>query len=121
METQTCGQGLAENSLLPAKLGELTDSVAEILEIHMGALDLRDNDSRREHEAYRELAREHRKIAAALKETARHMAGYRDLPMGAHDRNMMSSPKAVAAFENFAKLEDELVALLRLRVMGRKG
>jgi hypothetical protein len=121
METpQTCGQGLAENSLLPAKLAELTDSTAEILEIHMGALDLRDNDSRREHEAYRELAQENRKTAAALKETARRMAGYRDLPMGAHDMSVMSSPKAVAAFENFVKLEDELVALLRLRVMRRK-
>jgi hypothetical protein len=121
METrQTCGQGLAENSVLPAKLGELTDSMAAILEIHMGALDLRDNDSRREHEAYRELARENRKTAAALQETARRMAGYRDLPMGAHDMSVMSSPRAVAAFQNFVKLEDELVALLRLTVMGEK-
>jgi hypothetical protein len=130
METPpTCGQGLAENSVLPAKLGELTDSMAEILEIHVGALDLRDNDSRREHEAYRELAQEHRKTAAALRETARRMAGYRDLPMGAHDMGVMSSPRAVAAFENFVKLEEELAALLRRRLesdramlaeMGRK-
>ena len=122
METpQTCGQGLAENSVLPAKLGELTDSMAEILEIHMGALDLQDNASRLEHEAYRELALEQRKTAGALKETARRMAGYRDLPMGAHDASVMSSPRAVAAFENFVKLEEELVALLQQRVMGEKG
>ena len=122
METpQTCGQGLAENSALPAKLGELNNSMAEILEIHMGALDLQDNASRLEHEAYRELALEQRKSAGALKETARRMAGYRDLPMGAHDMSVMSSSKAVAAFENFVKLEEELVALLRHRVMGRKG
>jgi hypothetical protein len=121
METpQTCGQGLAENSVLPAKLGELTDSMAEILEIHMGALDLQDNASRLEHEAYRELALEQRKTAGALKETARRMAGYRDLPMGAHDTSVMSSPRAVAAFENFVKLEEELVALLQHRVMGEK-
>jgi len=32
---RTCGQGLAEHSPLPAKLGELTATVAEILERHM--------------------------------------------------------------------------------------
>jgi hypothetical protein len=90
--------------------------MAEILEIHMGALDLQDNASRLEHEAYRELAREQRKTAAALQETARRMAGYRDLPMGAHDESVMSSPRAVAAFENFVKLEEELVALLQERL-----
>ena len=117
METpQTCGQGLAENSALPAKLGELTNSMAEILEIHMGALDLQDNASRLEHEAYRELALEQRKSAGALKTTARRMAGYRDLPMGAHDMSVMSSPRAVAAFENFVKLEEELVASLQQRL-----
>ena len=117
METpQTCGQGLAENSALPAKLGELTNSMAEILEIHMGALDLQDNASRLEHEAYRELALEQRKSAGALKATARRMAGYRDLPMGAHDMSVMSSPRAVAAFENFVKLEEELVTLVQQRL-----
>ena len=122
METpQTCGQGLAENSVLPAKLSELIDSMAEILEIHMGALDLQDNASRLEHEAYRELAHEQRKTAAALQETARRMAGYRDLPMGAHDESVMSSHKAAAAFERFVKLEEDLVALLRRNVMGGKG
>ena len=117
METpQTCGQGLAENSVLPAKLGELTDSMAEILEIHMGALDLQDNASRLEHEAYRELALEQRKTAGALKETARRMAGYRDLPMGAHDTSVMSSPRAMEAFEKFVRLEDELLAMLQKRL-----
>jgi hypothetical protein len=96
----------------------------------MGALDLEDNDSRREHEAYRELVRDHRRIAAALRETARRMAGYRDLPMGRHDTSVMSSPRAVKAFEKFVKLEEDLMALLQTRVeqdrrmleeMGRAG
>jgi hypothetical protein len=129
-DERTCGQGLAENSVLPAKLGDLTESMAVILEIHMGALDLEDNDSRREHEAYRELVRDHRRIAAALRETARRMAGYRDLPMGRHDTSVMSSPRAVKAFEKFVKLEEDLMALLQTRVeqdrrmleeMGRAG
>ena len=36
----TCGQGLAEHSVLPAKVGELIASLAEILEFHTKALDL---------------------------------------------------------------------------------
>jgi hypothetical protein len=118
METpQTCGQGLAENSVLPAKLGELIGSMAEILEIHMGALDLQDDDSRLEHEAYRELVGEQRRNAAKLAETARRMAGYRDIPMGRHDMSAMSSRKAVEAFENFVKLEEELLLMLEKRLV----
>jgi transposase len=115
-DQQTCGQGLAENSELPAKLGDLTESMAEILEIHMGALDLEDNDSRREHEAYRELVKDHRRIAAALLETARRMAGYRDLPMGRHHTTVMSSRRAVEASEKFVKLEEELLSMLQKRL-----
>ena len=118
METpQTCGQGLAENSVLPAKLSELIGSMAEILEIHMGALDLQDNDSRLEHEAYRELVSEQRRNAAKLGETARRMAGYRDMPMGRHDMRVMSSPRAVETFEKFVKLEEELSAMLQKRLV----
>ncbi|HEX9303216.1 MAG TPA: hypothetical protein VGA31_02075 [Thermoanaerobaculia bacterium] len=115
-DQQTCGKGLAEQSALPGKLGELTDSVAGILEIHMGALDLEDHDSRREHEAYRELARDHRQVAALLREIARRMEGYRDLPMGRHDTSKMASPKAVEAFEKFVNLEEELSSMLERRL-----
>jgi hypothetical protein len=113
---QTCGKGLAEQSALPGRLGDLTESVAGILEIHMGALDLQDDNSRKEYETYRELAGDHRSIAAELRETARRMAGYRDLPMGRHDTSVMSSPRAVEAFEKFVKLEQELMALLQERL-----
>jgi len=39
-EHETCGKGLAAHSSLPAKLGDLTDAVADVLEIHTTALDL---------------------------------------------------------------------------------
>jgi hypothetical protein len=115
-DQQTCGKGLAESSALPAKVGELIGSMAEVLEIHLEALDLHDNDSRREHEAYRELVSDDRRIAARLDETARRMAGYRDLPMGRHHMSAMSSPRAVEALEKFVKLEDELSAMLQSRL-----
>jgi hypothetical protein len=113
---QTCGKGLAEHSVLPAKLGELTVALAENLEIHMNALDLGDESSRKEHDAYVELTKEHRRIAAQLQATANRMAGYRDLPMGRHDQKAMSAPKVREAFEKFVKLEQELLALLQKRV-----
>jgi hypothetical protein len=46
----TCGKGLAEHAVLPAKLGELIVSVAGVLEAHMPALDLTDAPFRSEGE-----------------------------------------------------------------------
>jgi hypothetical protein len=112
----TCGQGLAEHSSLPAKLGELTAAVAATLEVHTQALDLEDERSRGEHGVYLRLVEQHRRTAAALAGTARDMAGQRDLPMGAHDMTVMSSPEAVGAFERVVAAERELLALLRERL-----
>jgi hypothetical protein len=113
---QTCGRGLAEHSALPAKLAELTEALAVILEIHMKALDLTDPVSNKELDAYRQVANEHRDVAAKLHSIASEMAGYRDLPMGRHDPNAMASPAAADAFDRFVKLEEELVALLHQRL-----
>ena len=114
--SRTCGQGLAEHAALPAKLGELTAAVADILEHHMEALDLTDENSKREHDAYRDLARKHRSVANQLQETAMQMAGYRDLPMGRHDMKAMASPEVIEAFEKFVRIEQELLALLQARL-----
>ena len=43
------------------------------------------------------------------------MVGYRDLPMGRHDMEAMSSPKVLTAFQQFVALEQRLAALLRDR------
>jgi hypothetical protein len=112
----TCGQGLAAHSSLPAKLGELTEAVAGILEVHTGALDLGDERSRREREVYLRLVEQHRRTAAGLAATGRDMAAQRDLPMGAHDPTVMSSPEAVEVFERFVTAERELLELLQERL-----
>jgi hypothetical protein len=88
----TCGKGLAEHSALPAKVAELEDALAENLETHQ------------------------KTIAAQLRETARHMAGYRDLPMGRHDERAFADPTLFEAFERFVKVEEELLALLQAAV-----
>jgi hypothetical protein len=112
----TCGKGLAAHAPLPAKLAELTEAVADNLELHMQALDMTDDRSRREYDAYQSLVKAHRGAAWHLQSTASEMAGYRDLPMGRHDEKAMSDPKLGEAFERFVRREEELLALLQKRL-----
>ena len=111
-EQQTCGKGLAENSALPAKLGELISAMAGNLDAHRKALDLTDQNSRTEDDAYEKLLRELRQIAAQLSLTAQQMAEYRDLPMGRHDQEAMIHPRVRNAFEKFVQHKQELMELL---------
>jgi hypothetical protein len=120
VDQPSCGKGLAENSLLPAKLGQLVAAVAENLEMHMNALDLEDHYSKEEYEAYRKLAKEHRIIAARLQAIGDDMAGYRHMPMGRHDHKAMTSPRVVEVFENLVRVEWELLELLQARAKSHK-
>lgn len=116
-EEATCGKGLAENAALPGKLAQLTAALAEVLEVHVKALDLTDENSRKERDAYLELARDHQEVATRLQAIADRMEGYRDLPMGRHDPNAMVSPIARETFEEFVGLEQELLAMLERRLV----
>jgi hypothetical protein len=115
-EVATCGQGLAANATLPAKLGELMASVAHVLETHTKALDLDDQNARREFDAYIELVEQHRRIAADLHALSDQMASYRDLPMAGHDLEALSAPEAVDVFEALVNLEQDLLSLLDQRL-----
>jgi hypothetical protein len=110
---QTCGKGLAENSVLPAKLAELISAMAGNLEAHRQALDLTDQYSQAEYDAYEKLLKELRQTAAQLSVTADEMAGYRDLPMGHHDEKAMMHPRVREAFEQFIQHKQELLELLK--------
>lgn len=112
-EQPTCGKGLAENSVFPAKLGNLISAMAENLAIHTLALDQTDPNSRVEYDAYEKLIAELRQSAAALQVTASEMAGYRDLPMGRHDPVAMTQPEVRTAFEHYVKSKKELLSLLQ--------
>src|SRR5215216_816452 len=109
---QTCGKGLAENSILPAKLGELISAMADNLAAHWKALDLTDQNSRAEDAAYEKLLKDLRQVAAQLSVTANQMSDYRDLAMGRHDENAMRHPRVQAAFEKFVQRKRELLGLL---------
>jgi hypothetical protein len=115
-EPSTCGQGLASQSVLPDKLGELLAALARILEAHMRALDPADHDARMELDAYAALVTAYRDVADRLSGIAVQMADYRNLPIAAHDEAAMSDTVAHRAFENYVRLEQELAALLQRHV-----
>jgi hypothetical protein len=109
----TCGQGLAYNAPLPAKMAEVTGLLADILELHLPSLDLTDPLSQREFEVYQELLSWYREISGRMRETARHMADQQDLPMGRHDLQAAASPQMAQTFATFVQRKRELLALLQ--------
>ena len=113
VERPTCGKGIAAGGDLPDQFSRLLAARAEVLERHTHALDANDPNGRRELEAYRELVRRHRAVAADLLALAAQMRSYRDLPMAEHDMEVMMAPNGqMAAFRAFVDLERELVAYL---------
>jgi len=112
-EQPTCGKGLAEHSVVPAKMAEWLAAMADNLALHQKTLVSSDENTRRELDAYVRLTSAYRNIADRLRATAAEMAGYRDLPMGAHDETAFADPKFGEAFARFVQLERELLDLLR--------
>ena len=112
-KTHSCGQGLAEHATVPALVGELIEAVAENLELHMKSLG-DDVNARREHDAYASLATQHRQLGAALRAVGTEMASYRELPMGAHDVAVLSTPAAASSFERYVIARRQLEAALKV-------
>jgi hypothetical protein len=112
----TCGKGLAEHSIFPAKFGDFLTAMTQNLEVHLVTLDPADETTQPERNAYLKLARQSRRIADELRALAAQMASYRDLPMGRHDPAALSSPSVVEAFASFVKLDRELLALLETSI-----
>ena len=111
-EPQTCGQGLAEHSALPAQLAQVIETMADNLHVHMQALELDDEPAREEHAVYLRLVEEQRQAAGRLRAVAGEMAAAGDLPMGRHDEQTMRSPEVGHAFRRFIESRRELQALL---------
>ena len=112
-DDMTCGKGLAKNAALPARLADVADAMAGLLEAHTRALDVTDEACRKEYDAYRRIAEDWRGAAPLLHAVATQMAGYRDMAMGPHDEAALSAPPFRDAFERFVAAERELAELLR--------
>jgi hypothetical protein len=120
-DEQTCGKGMAQNSVVPAALAEVTGRLAGNLEVHMRALDRDDPAAAQEHAVYERVARGLRGAAADLRAASEEMAAARDLPMGRHDMDAMTSPDVLEAFERSVAAEDALHALLGERRAWREA
>ncbi len=90
--------------------------MAAVLETHLDSLDLNDSASKPEHAAYETLTNDFRAVASSLQRIAGRMAGYRDLPMAAHDEARLSSAAARNSFAAFVDSERALLDLLRSSV-----
>ncbi|HET6596833.1 MAG TPA: hypothetical protein VFG81_14505 [Anaerolineales bacterium] len=112
-EYPTCGKGLAENSVVPARVSQLISAMAENLQVHMKALDLNDPNSRAEYDVYEILVNQLRQAATQLEATASQMAGHRDLPMGRHDEQAMTHPRIRETFEKLIEQKQKLLSLLQ--------
>ena len=112
-EPRTCGAGLAQRSVLPARLSALTAAMAEVLETHQQTLDFTDDNARAERIAYAQLTSDYRRLTSELRETADRMLGYRDLPMARHHAQAMLAPEIRDALANLVERERDLAALLR--------
>jgi len=117
-EQPTCGKGLAENSTLPWKLGELAAAMGAVLETHIPTLDLTDEDSRKEHDVYQRLASEFRQAAAQMEAIARQMSASSDLPMGRHDTAAMSGEAVQQSFERFVQSQQDMLTMLQSKLEG---
>ena len=112
----TCGKGLAANSWLPAKLSELTAALSDVLAHHMTALDENEENGKQEFDAYKNLVKRYREVAAQLDDIAKEMENDRDLPVADHDMNVMTSPESLDVFESFVRRKQELRDLLQKTV-----
>ena len=111
-EEPTCGEGLAQHAELPLLVGELMGSVAANLSAHVLGLVSGDENTRHEKHVYEHLARRLREAEALLHAIGTEMAAQRDMPMGDHDFQALSSGEPIDALERMTRVEAELVARL---------
>jgi hypothetical protein len=112
-EPRTCGKGLAERSVLAARLSALSAAMADVLETHQQTLDLSDDNARAELTAYQLLANDYRNITTQLRVTADRMVGYRDLPMARHHAHAVVAPEFRRAVATLVERERDVAALLK--------
>lgn len=111
-EQPTCGEGLAANAAVPAKMAQFLDSLADTLDSHIEALVPGDDKAALERRAYMSLVQQYRDASSRLAAAAREMAGYKVLPMGAHDEQVLTRADALEPFRNYVQTKRELLDLL---------
>ena len=112
-DTPTCGKGIAGHSPNPRAMAEVAAAMANLFATHMKALDLQDENGRREHDAYNSLAGAYAAASQRLSNLATEAEGYRTLPMASHDMAFMTGAEPLAAFERVVAARRALRELLQ--------
>ena len=111
-EAQTCGKGLAENSALPQKPSELIAALAGVLERHTKALDLTDENSRKEHESLRSARPEAPRGGRPARGDRAGDGGVTRPADGPPQHGGHDGPEPLAAFERPVRVKRELLTLV---------
>lgn len=82
---QSCGEELAESALVPERLAELFQHVAENLQAHAEWVGSESEAARAEYVAMLEVAADYRAISRAATHAGRHMRSLASLPAAPHD------------------------------------
>lgn len=82
---QSCGEELAESALVPERLAELFQHVADNLQAHAEWVGTESQAAASEHAGMLEVAADYRAIARAATHAARTMRGLGSLPAAPHD------------------------------------
>ncbi len=112
-DVETCGEGMAQHAVLPAKLAPWFAALAETLELHRAMIVKSDANAPAEDEAYRDLALAYRGIAEQVQRAATRMAACRELPMPAHDEAAFGKPQ-LEAFERYVGAQNALLSVLKI-------
>jgi hypothetical protein len=119
METDdepTCGKGIAASADLPDRLSDFMRAMADLFENHIRALDPAEDSGRVETEAYQQLRSSHHDLGGRLEALAASMRGYRNLPMAAHNMDILMDRASSDSFARLVESEKDLLALLQDRV-----
>jgi uncharacterized protein YndB with AHSA1/START domain len=112
-DVETCGEGLAQHALLPAKLAPWFAALAETLELHRALIVKSDANAQAEDDAYRDLAQSYREIGEQVQRAATRMAACRELPMPAHDESAFGE-RQLDAFQRYVGAQNALLSVLKL-------
>jgi hypothetical protein len=116
-DNKTCGQHMAEHAVLPSKMTEVMNAVADMMDAHaafMVANAKGDKNAMAEADGMKMIAKDHRDLAKMMTTTATHMTEAAKWPNAPHDMNkMMADPKIQAAMKNLLKTEKEMAALMQ--------
>lgn len=115
-KAESCGQMIAGNADIPAKLSEGATSVAEMLDAH-AALMGKDKNAQSEAKGMRALAKTHRQIATSLMKASDEMKKAASWPVAEHDMaKMQSDPKLKEATQKVISVHKEIIARLQKMV-----